>query len=595
MVVSSLKTYIKKVCALSVSEFKIDDLFLISNDIIYSDDEKKDILNCIHKMKILDPACGSGAFPMGVLQRVFMIINRLDPENKYYRDSILNATANIYAKKEFNKIFEAKKFSYAYKLSILESMIYSVDIEPIAIEIARLRAFLSLGVEEEKDLNDSDNFGIKPLPNLEFQFIIANSLVGLSKDGGFGDFWASIFNAMIERIEKISEKYFEANTDEAKNFVKLNFEAFREEVKLTDIDDDLKNRLLSWNPFDNTSCDFFEPHIQFGIKGNFNIVLGNPPYVQLQSMKQKNKETLKNENYKMFASTGDIYQLFFEKCFNLLSSHGVVSLITSNKWLRAGYGEKTREYFSSCACVHRLVDLGGGRFESATVDTSIILYGKNTSHKQDYIKALTYKDSLDCLANLDESSFNSKIYPSKDAWIILSDIEASILKKMNTVGTPLKDWDISINRGVLTGFNEAFIIDGATKEALIKEDKKSAEIIKPILRGRDIKRYSYEFADMWLIFIPWHFSLHKDDSIQGSSEKAEKAFQKEYSAIYNHLLKYKKQLSNRNKAETGIRYEWYALQRCAATYYEDFEKPKIVWQRITDKNKFILSPKGNTY
>ena len=337
MVVSSLKTYIKKVCALSVSEFKIDDLFLISNDIIYSDDEKKDILNCIHKMKILDPACGSGAFPMGVLQRVFMIINRLDPENKYYRDSILNATANIYAKKEFNKIFEAKKFSYAYKLSILESMIYSVDIEPIAIEIARLRAFLSLVVEEEKDLNDSDNFGIKPLPNLEFQFIIANSLVGLSKDGGFGDFWASIFNAMIERIEKISEKYFEANTDEAKNFVKLNFEAFREEVKLTDIDDDLKNRLLSWNPFDNTSCDFFEPHIQFGIKDNFNIVLGNPAYGA--TISREHKKYFKEE----YITTQTIKNV--KKGMSLLVANGILTYITPNKWLSIGYAIKMREMY----------------------------------------------------------------------------------------------------------------------------------------------------------------------------------------------------------------------------------------------------------
>ena len=132
----------------------------------------------------------------------------------------------------------------------------------------------------------------------------------------------------------------------------------------------------------------------------------------------------------------------------------------------------------------------------------------------------------------------------------------------------------------MTGYNEAFIIDGKKKDELIAEDPKSAEIIRPLLRGRDIKRYSYEFADLYLLFIPWHFPLHNDSSIVGASLEAEKAFEKQYPAIYNHLLQHKIGLSNRNKAETGIRYEWYALQRWGANYWEDFSKQKIVWKRV---------------
>ncbi|MGV4528432.1 Eco57I restriction-modification methylase domain-containing protein, partial [Ornithobacterium rhinotracheale] len=161
---------------------------------------------------------------------------------------------------------------------------------------------------------------------------------------------------------------------------------------------------------------------------------------------------------------------------------------------------------------------------------------------------------------------------SSESWIILSEIEKSIKEKIEAIGTPLKDWDINIYRGILTGYNEAFIINGERKDELIAQDPKSAEIIRPLLRGRDIKRYSYEFADLYLLFIPWHFPLHEDTTIKGASLKAEKEFEKQYPAVYNHLLKYKDRLCKRNKAETGIRYEWYALQRWGANYWEDFYK-----------------------
>ena len=180
-------------------------------------------------------------------------------------------------------------------------------------------------------------------------------------------------------------------------------------------------------------------------------------------------------------------------------------------------------------------------------------------------------------------STNSQ-FISSESWGILSDIEQSIKAKIEAVGTPLKDWDIRINYGIKTGFNDAFIIDGKKKDELIAEDPKSAEIIRPILRGRDIKKYSYDFADLWIIYVPWHFPLHNDSSIKGASQAAEDEFKKQYSAIYNHLLKFKNELSNRNNAETGVRYEWYALQRWGSNYWEDFSKQKIVYIEIMTDN-----------
>ena len=189
-------------------------------------------------------------------------------------------------------------------------------------------------------------------------------------------------------------------------------------------------------------------------------------------------------------------------------------------------------------------------------------------------------------------------FDSSDSWVILSPIEQSIKRKIESVGTPLKDWDINIYRGVLTGYNDAFIINTEKRNEILdncrtdEERKRTEELIRPILRGRDIKRYGYDWADLWLIYIPWHFPYQFDDTIQGASEKAENAFKKLYPSVYSHLLKYKVQLSNRNKAETGIRYEWYAMQRWGAKYWEDFSKPKIMYPNMTKYLPFYYDEKG---
>ena len=190
--------------------------------------------------------------------------------------------------------------------------------------------------------------------------------------------------------------------------------------------------------------------------------------------------------------------------------------------------------------------------------------------------------------------FTKVLYDTSDSWVILSDIEQSIKSKIEAIGTPLKKWDIQINYGIKTGYNDAFIITTEKRNEILAhclddaERERTAELIRPILRGRDIKRYSYDWAELWLIYIPWHFPLHKDPTIQGASKKAEDTFKMKYPAVYQHLIQYKPQLSARNKAETGIRYEWYAMQRWGANYSDDFNKPKIVWIELSDEAKFTI-------
>ncbi|MBW5380338.1 methyltransferase, partial [Brachyspira hampsonii] len=208
-------------------------------------------------------------------------------------------------------------------------------------------------------------------------------------------------------------------------------------------------------------------------------------------MEKELKEGYKEANYKNYVLTGDIYQLFFEKSLDVLKVGGVVGMITSNKWMQANYGAITRNYFYKNANVNGVIDLGAGRFQGATVDTSIIIYSKNDGeikiNEPREFKALKFYDDLSELENIQFG--DDKVIANHDKeWLIMNNLENSIFEKINK-HKPLKDWDIHIYRGVLTGFNEAFVIDEETKDNLIKEDAKSAELIKPVLRGRDIKRY----------------------------------------------------------------------------------------------------------
>ncbi len=167
---------------------------------------------------------------------------------------------------------------------------------------------------------------------------------------------------------------------------------------------------------------------------------------------------------------------------------------------------------------------------------------------------------------IEQSATMQKGFSDTSGWVILSPIEARIKEKIEAVGVPLKNWDIKIYRGILTGYNEAFIIDEDTKNKLIDASPKNAEIIRPIIRGREVAKHAIENLESWIIFIPWHFPLHENPGIVGASKESEIIFEQTFPAIYQHLLSHKDNLSNRNKAETGIRYEWYAMQRLFDNY-----------------------------
>lgn len=577
MVRESLFHHLKNHLALSLEELRI---LLESKQADHlSEEDKKSIIDQLTRIRILDPACGSGAFPMGVLQEMVRLLNVLDPENILYKEKLQEKL-----KEDLQKTIDQSNFEelrdnieavfenqlndpdYARKLFLIQNCLYGVDIQSIALQITKLRFFISLLVEQEID-PDEENLGIKPLPNLETKFVAANTLIGLNQN-------YEIRNLEIQDLEEelaqVRERYFNARSYPTKRKYRIRDKELREEISRRLVDDgwgeESAHRVSRWDPFDqNASSDWFDPEWMFGTNA-FDLVIGNPPYIQLQKALPngsdlKYGDLYQDEGYETFARTGDIYGLFYEKGLNLTTEGGLLCYITSNKWMRANYGKKLRKFFTKKDPL-LLLDLGPGIFASATVDTNILILRNRRPRSHD-LQALPLKDASQ-IDFLYQNPMTRMTDLSEESWIILTPEEMAIKEKIERIGTPLKDWDINIYRGVLTGYNEAFIIDGAKRKELIEEDPKSAEIIKPLLRGRDIKRYKAEFADLWLINS--HNGYYDDNGNRIPRIKIE-----DYPAIKKHLDTHWERIEKRyDQGDTP-----YNLRNCA--YLNEFEKEKIVW------------------
>ena len=518
----------------------------------------------LKNVKILDPACGSGAFPMGLLNRIVELLQKI----------------------------ETDKTTYELKLNIIENCIYGSDIKSIAAQITKLRFFISLICDCEKDATKA-NFGIPTLPNLETKFVTANSLIGLHKVKE-GEFVGSLFEdpeigATKEALRNVRHEHFKAKTAAAKLRLRKQDEDLRQNLAIllsedNDYAPEDAKQMAAWNPYDqNAVSPFFDPEWMFGVADGFDIVIGNPPYIQLQNNGGELAKLYENCDYSTFARTGDIYCLFYERGWQLLKKNGHLCYITSNKWMRAGYGEKTREFFANETNPMLLIDFAGVKiFESATVDTNILLFSKsNNLHKT--ICAVTNKQNKDSVKNLSDfvQQQNSICnFNSSNSWVILSPIEQSIKRKIEAVGTPLKDWDIQINYGIKTGFNDAFIISTEKRNEILAncqtedERQRTAELIRPILRGRDIKRYGYDWANLWLIatFPSRHYDIDKYPSIKQyllsfGIERLEQTG-KTY-VVDGEKVKARKKTNNK----------WFETQD-SISYWEDFSRPKVMWKII---------------
>lgn len=441
---------------------------LFSPEFVYDKTKEADYKTIAEKLKsikILDPACGSGAFPMGLLNRMIDILCHITPDENIYE----------------------------MKLAIIENCIYGSDIQSIAAQITKLRFFISLICNCEKDAT-KPNFGIPTLPNLETKFVAANSLIAKKKQESHNLFENPEIEPTKKELTEIRHEHFSAKTAYRKSTLREKDKQLREKLaKLLEQDNDFApedaKQLAAWNPYDqNAVAEFFDPAWMFGVNDGFDIVIGNPPYIQLQNDGGELAQLYAPCNYKTYARTGDIYCLFYERGYQLLKPNGHLCYITSNKWMRAGYGEKTREFFANNTNPMLLIDFAGVKiFESATVDTNILLFAK-AANEHKTLCAVTNKQNKDSVKNLSvfvQQSGSVCEFSNSDSWVILSPIEQSIKRKIEAVGTPLKDWDIQINYGIKTGFNDAFIINTEKRDEILSncqtedERKRTAELIRP--------------------------------------------------------------------------------------------------------------------
>jgi hypothetical protein len=611
MVQQSVKHYL--LSNTQLDEATIEKLIAFSDDAPdLSEDQKKQIIELVDNIKILDPACGSGAFPMGLLHQLVFILQKLDPGNKVWYEVQYNKALEETQKafkhsdksereellKEINESFDENINypDYARKLYLIENCIYGVDIQPIAIQISKLRFFISLVIDQKIDPG-KENYGIRPLPNLETKFVAANTLIGIniSKQHTY-------YTDKIRQIEKdiaiLRHKYFLAKSRNEKRNYQLQDKtlrnALKEELLKLGYTLDWSKKIIEFDIFDtNTSADWFDPEWMFGVTEGFDIVIGNPPYIQLQkdfNEKQKYADLYKEQNYKVFGRTGDIYCLFYEKGINLLKQGGHLCYITSNKWMRTSYGEKLRKFFTDYDPV-LLVDLGPGVFENATVDTNILIIRKTSN--QNHLKAVTLQkeDKEDISNALNEKGvLLTKL--TKDIWFIGSDAEQRLKEKIESIGKPLKDWDVNIYRGVLTGLNEAFIITTEKRNEILANCQDEAErrrteaIIKPILRGCDIKRYYYEWAGLWVIVIPAGWTNKVSPSSLMDNKKAELFINQQFPALMQHLKPFEEKAKKRDDQGDY----WWELRHCA--YYPEFEKEKVVYSEIVKQPQFYFDNSG---
>lgn len=521
------------------------------------ENKKPKLLAALEEVKICDPAIGSGAFPMGLLNELLHCREALSGE-RYDRAEI--------------------------KKSIIQNNIYGVDIEKGAVDIARLRFWLSIVVDEETP---------SPLPNLDYKIMQGNSLIesfmgvdlskltyekGHKKDKGEITLFDDEKNRLQKRVFQLLKAYYSCSDHDRK--VKLqqeNSDTINKQLEAQAYDPVILEQLKKINLAENNK--FFLWHTWFSDvfnrnddKNGFDIVIGNPPYIQLQNNGGELAKLYEDCRFQTFAKTGDIYCLFYEKGWQLLCQQGHLCFITSNKWMRAGYGEKMRGFFAKHTNPKYLIDFAGVKiFDNATVDTNILIFGKGKNEYQTRC-AVTDKLNKDSLKNLSDFVQQQSVecrFESFDSWVILSPIEQSIKRKIESVGTPLKDWDIQINYGIKTGFNDAFIISTEKRNEILdncsseEERTKTAELIRPILRGRDIKRYGYDWANLWII--------NTHNGIKGVKPRIDI---NEYPAVKAHLDQYWDKISKRtDKGDTP-----YNLRNCA--YLDDFFKPKVMWKII---------------
>ncbi|MCB0537537.1 MAG: N-6 DNA methylase [Bacteroidetes bacterium] len=501
MVDESLLEYIKQNVKNDSKDFEIRlrDVFSYSeNPNPFSEAETKDLIEAINNCKILDPACGSGAFPMGILHKMVHILQKLDAKNKLWKDlqrhKAIEETETAFnigdkeerAKRlaEINDVFENNASDYGRKLYLIENCIYGIDIQPVAVQIAKLRFFISLVIDQKVNKNNP-NFGVRSLPNLETKFVAANTLIGLEKPKQL-----TIRNPNIDEKEKeikdLRHEYFTVNTRKEKLILQKRDKKLRLEIaallKADGWHSKVAEQIASFDPYDqNTFASWFDSEWMFGLTSGFDIVIGNPPYVNVEQIDKTIKDNI--SKFRTAYQKYDLYVLFFEKGIDLLKENGQLNYITSNKFLSQGYGLLLRQEFLTYF-IHQIVNFNYDIFEAATVRTCIFHLQKTKSSNASIkiIDVGSQKDS-DKFSKLLFSYLNQVIFSNTEEnnfRINLTNEKIEILDKIQKDSIRVEEI-FSVNYGLRPSSEKL----GLKKESFIFSNNPSRKY-KKYFEGKDM-------------------------------------------------------------------------------------------------------------
>lgn len=608
------------------------------------EERRKRANEIVNSLRICDPSVGSGHFLVSALNEIILIkyelgilcdkeYKPLDIEVDVADDELVitDAIGEAFQYRAGNsKSQKIQKNLFREKETIIENCLFGVDINPNSVNICRLRLWIELLKNAYYLESENGERKLQTLPNIDINIKPGNSLLNKIQLNG-QDSQSNL--AQIDEYKKEVRKYklrptasekenIRKNIEEIKSLIKSIYDkTTKKEKRLKELKDKYK-KLINQDSFSNPKKEQIEQHkrliekaqldvmeeqelmrkerymewrIEFpevldsnGQYMGFDVVIGNPPYIQMQHDGGRLGELLKDKKFETYERTGDIYTLFIERGVEILRHGGILSYITSNKWMRAGYGKSLRRFLATKTNPEMLIDFAGVQvFGEATVDTNILQLRKEDNRGATRAMSLTadFKDAPTFGGYIQNNLYPGQRYDTDEAWTILSPIEKSIKEKIEKAGTPLKDWDVEINYGIKTGYNEAFIVDGATKDRLISEDPKSAELLKPILRGRDIKRYRAEFADLWLIatFPSLNIDIEEYPAVKRYLEGFGRKLYQTGETIINDGEKYKSRKKTSNK--------WFETQDQIG-YWKEFEKEKIVWGNLQIIGGFSFASEG---
>ena len=556
------------------------------NTHLIHEEELKPMIAAIDALKIIDPAVGSGAFPMGILNKLVLILQKLDPRNAHWKERQLRQAATIpdahsreAALAGIEHVFSAanRYNDYGRKLYLIQNCIYGVDIQPVACQIAKLRFFISLAIEQEPD-SEAENFGIRPLPNLETRFLAANTLLGLK---GEPTLTSQKTRELERELVLNGERHFHAITRQQKQACKNRDEALRKalaaelcEVGMPAAD---AEKIASWDRYDTQAvAEWFAPERMFGIREGFDIVIGNPPYIRHEKIRAL-KPALKTQFDNFFTSKADISVYFYKRAAELLRDRGILTYICTNKFMRSGYGKNLRQFLSSEMSLQSLLDFGSVSVFEAAVDTCVVLVEKGAPVAECHFRAASLRQNSEDF-NVREA-FRAHVFPmpisqlSSAEWTVARPETFFLLEKLQNAGKPIGRTQIHF--GIKTGCNDAFIIDETVRHQLILEDASCEELIKPLLRGRDVRKWQATWANLHLIAIAsdanqkWPWSDAKNES------EAEQIFAATYPAIHRHFATYRKKLIRR---KSRGKFYWEPQK---STGYAVLEEPKILYPDIS--------------